>query len=71
LDQEISSYIGSVYDRAKQPQRTKLELERPRLSEEEKRALDGQLVAQMTWFYDQAENIVKVFYPELSIKSLK
>lgn len=71
FDQEIISYIGNVYERSKQLQRTRLELERPRLTEDEKQALDRQLVAQMTWFYDQAENISRVFSPELSIKSLK
>jgi hypothetical protein len=71
FEQAISAYIGEVYERAKQLQRTQLELERPRLADEEKTALDKQVVAQLSWFYDQAENIMRVFSPELSIKTLK
>jgi hypothetical protein len=42
-----------------------MELGRPNLTEDERQALNKSLVSDKTWFYDQAENVIKVFSKEL------
>ena len=60
FDDDVSSYIGEVYQKALQANRTKLELDSPNLTEDERQELNAQHGEQMQWFFDQAENAPKV-----------
>jgi|SRR6185369_3730940 len=71
FDKEISDYIGDVYVRAKRVQGLKLQLESPNLSDDEREQLNEQHTNELTWFYNQAENMPKVFFSELAIRTLK
>ncbi len=71
FDDDVSSYIGEVYQRARQANRTKLNLDSPNLTEDERQELNAQYAEQMRWFYDQAENVPKVFSKDLSINTLR
>lgn len=70
FDKDVADYIGEMYEKAKQVNGTKLELERPRLEENERQTLNRQLVDQMKWFYEQEQNVIRVFSKDLSIKTL-
>jgi hypothetical protein len=69
FDKDVADYIVDMYENAKQVNRTKLELERPRLEENERQTLDRQLVDQMNWFFEQEQNVIKVFSRDLSIRT--
>ena len=71
FDDDVSAYIGEVYQRALKAKRTILKLDSPNLTEADRETLNAQHVAQMQWFYDQAENAPKVFSKDLSINTLK
>ncbi|MFL6209120.1 MAG: hypothetical protein ACJ74W_09730 [Pyrinomonadaceae bacterium] len=71
FDDDVSSYIGEVYQRALEANRTKLKLDSPNLTEDDRQKLNAQHVVQMQWFYDQAENAPKVFSKDLSINALR
>ena len=71
FDEDVCAYIGEVYQRALQLEHTNLEFGRPNLPEDERQTLIKRLVGEKQWFYDQAENVIKVFSKDLSIKTLR
>jgi hypothetical protein len=73
FDETVAAYIGEVYRRALQVERTRMELGGPNLTEDDRQTLKKRLVSDKTWFYDQAENVIKVFSKELpaSVKLMK
>jgi hypothetical protein len=70
FEKDVSDYIGEVYKKALQVERTKMELGRPNLTENERQELNNRHVEERTWFYNQEQNVIKVFSKDLSIKTL-
>jgi len=71
FDQDVCAYIDEMYKKAKEVERTKLELVRPNLTLEEKQQLVTELVAGKNWFFDQSDAMIRVFSKDLSIKTLR
>ena len=71
FDQEICTYVDNMYKKSKDYEQVKLELSTPNLSPEKKQALDKSLVANKVWFFDQHNELIKLFSKDLSIKSLR
>lgn len=65
FDESVAAYIREVYQRATRLERTQMELGRPNLTEGERQRFNDSLVSDKKWFYDQAENVIKVFSKEL------
>lgn len=71
FDEDVCTYIGEMYERAKQVEQTKQELSRPSLTPEERQSLNKKLVGDKTWFFDQSDKMIEVFSKDLSIKTLR
>lgn len=71
FDEDISGYFKEVYEKGKQLSEAKLGLERPNLTQEEREAFKHQVVELKTWFFDQSDEVFKVFAKDLSIKTLR
>jgi hypothetical protein len=71
FDKDVCDYIDQMHERAKELERTDLDLERPNLNEEARQALKAKKVKTKTWFFDQSDNMLKVLSKDLSIKTLR
>jgi len=70
-DTAIANYFDEVYERANKVVAFKNELERPNLPADEIRALKAHLSAQKTWFYNQSDEMFRLFKNDLSTKTLE
>lgn len=70
FEKDVSNYIGDMYERALQALRTKTDLARGNLDEGERQRLIQQDGEQMNWFYEQEQNVIKMFSRDLSIRTL-
>jgi len=70
FEKDVSDYIGEMYDRALQAKRTKANLQRENLDEGERERLIHQHGDEMNWFYEQEQNVIRVFSRDLSIRTL-
>ena len=70
FEKDVSDYVGDMYDRALQALRTKANLARENLDEGERERLIHQYGDEMNWFYEQEQNVIRVFSSDLSIRSL-
>ena len=71
FEKDVCSYIDQMYERAQEVEHTKRELLRPNLTDGERQALNAQLVERKSWFFDQSDNMIKIFSKDLSIKTLR
>ena len=60
-----------MYENAKRLERIRLDLTQPNLNDEARKELTGQLVETKTWFFNQSDNMLKIFSRDLSIKTLR
>lgn len=70
FDKDVSDYIGEMYEKAKQVNKTNMALERDNLGEDERQRLIEQSVNEMNWFFEQEQNVIKMFSRDLSIRTL-
>jgi hypothetical protein len=71
FDTNEYAYFDEVYQKANEVKKLQLELSRPSLTADEERSLKSQLVTLHTWFYNQSDEMIKVFSKCLSIRTLK
>ena len=71
FEKDVCDYVHQMYEKAKQVERTKAELQRPNLDEDEREALNATLVETKTWFFNQSDTMLRVFSKDLSIKTLR
>lgn len=69
FEKDVSDYVGEMYKRAHQAKRTKEELSRENLDENERERLIHKHGEEMNWFYEQEQNVIRIFSRDLSIKS--
>ena len=70
FDENEYAYFGEIYHKSDEVRRAREQLSRPNLTEEEERAIKAQIVSLDTWFYNQSDEMIKVFSKCLSIKTL-
>lgn len=71
FEEDIYSYIEGMYERAKKLERLKDEFALPNLPEEKRERLREAIVKDQTWFFDQSDEMIKLFSKDLSIKTLR
>ena len=69
FQKDVSDYIDEMYKRAHSAKRTKEELSRENLDENERQRLIHKHGEEMNWFYEQEQNVIRIFSRDLSIKS--
>lgn len=70
FDKDVCDYIDEMYEKAKQFERTKLDLSQSNVDDEARKKLNAKRVEMKTWFFNQSDNMIKVFSKDLSIKTL-
>lgn len=70
FDESEYAYFNEVYQRANKLARIELELTRPMLTEDERQSLNRQVAELRTWFFNQSDEMIRLFSRCLSIRTL-
>ncbi len=70
FDKDVADYIGKVYDEALELNRINIRMGGTNLTQDDQEQLKERKVALLNWFYEQEQNVIKVFSRDLSIRTL-
>lgn len=71
FDADVAAYFDTVYEKAKELVRAYHDFQRPNLTEEEQETFRIQLGNLHVWFFNQSDEMFKLFRKDLSIKTLR
>lgn len=67
----IANYFDEVYEKAIELAKTRLAFERPNLDPHEEDAMRERMTALRVWFFNQSDEMFRLFGKDLSVRSLK
>ncbi|HVF68079.1 MAG TPA: hypothetical protein VM914_10460 [Pyrinomonadaceae bacterium] len=70
FDEHEYRYFDEVYEKAKELRHTEMGLQRPHLTDEEEQVIQNRNHDLRVWFFDQSDEMIKVFSNCLAIKTL-
>ena len=70
FEKDVADYIGKVYDEALDLNRINIRLGGTNLGQEDQEQLKERKLALLDWFYEQEQNVIRVFSQDLSIRTL-
>jgi hypothetical protein len=71
FDADVAAYFDEVYEKATDLANAYLGFQRPNVPPEEEETLRARLTTLGVWFFDQSNEMFKLFQKDLSIKSLR